>query len=148
MVKKNGKEVKLKNLDYNVKFGTVDDKDPKSLLISFSAWSEPKYKDYDLDYNKIIKQLNKDIKQTIFSNVDGKLFLKKNNIIYLDIRESGINFGKQSYMSCEITLFQTHRFKLQDKVIQNKIYELINIVIHDVFINHKYFKFYKNKTKL
>ena len=54
----------------------------------------------------IFKKCNKKIKQNLFSyfNTEGleTLFDKNRTIVDLDIRESGIKFGKRSFISCEI----------------------------------------------
>jgi hypothetical protein len=62
-----------------------------------------------LRYIQEIKDLNKNkkIKQTLFTLFDtGEYpeFDLDKTIVDLDIRESGIRFGKRSFINCEVTL--------------------------------------------
>lgn len=132
------------NTNFNIISGTVDNKKPKSLYVNISAWVEPLIDD-ELNYKSIIKDLNKQIKKELFNNLDAKLFQTNKNIIDFDMRESGIVFGKRSYMSCEITLFQVHSFKIQEKIIQDSLNELLDNLISNVFEKDKYFNYYKGK---
>jgi hypothetical protein len=67
---------------------------------------EPKKKWTCLIYTRVIKDLNKKKKQTLFIwyRRIPKFDLDK-TIVDLDIRESGIRFGKRSFINCEVTLF-------------------------------------------
>ena len=61
-----GKEIKIKNSnEYNVVFGTVDNKNPKTLYINISAWAEPKL-DNVLNYSIVNKDFSKKLRQFIF----------------------------------------------------------------------------------
>ena len=41
---KKGKELTIEtNYQYNVKSGTVDNKNPRSVYLQISSWGEPKY---------------------------------------------------------------------------------------------------------
>ena len=124
MVSKKGKQLMIKeNSNFNIISGTVDNKKPKSLYINISAWAEPLIND-ELNYKNIIREINKKIKTELHSKLDSNVFKENKNMIDFDMRESGISFGKRSYMSCEITLFQIHSFKIQEKIIQDSLNEL------------------------
>jgi phenylpyruvate tautomerase PptA (4-oxalocrotonate tautomerase family) len=70
---KSGKQIKVNdNKNYSIIYGCVDNKNPKSIYINISAWAEP-LSDYEGDYNKIIKNINKKIRQTVYN------YLSKNN---------------------------------------------------------------------
>ena len=63
---KTGKEIKTNNFkNYNVTFGSVNNKNPKAIYINISSWAEP-IEDEDTNYNLSIRALNKKIKQTLF----------------------------------------------------------------------------------
>lgn len=132
------------NSNFNIISGTVDNKKPKSLYVNISAWAEPLIND-DINYKSILRDINKKIKTELYSNLDLTIFQKNKNIIDFDMRESGITFGKRSYMSCEITLFQIHSFKIQEKIIQDSLDELLNTIIQNVFNKDIYFNYHKNK---
>ena len=104
---KSGKELKItKYKNYNVVFGSVNNKTSKAVYINISAWAEPMIES-DVNYTRIIKDLNKMVKQKIFNHLDSKEnnFIKNNTIVDFDIRESGIRFGKRSFINCEVTLY-------------------------------------------
>jgi len=144
MIKKKGKEIDLKCEDnFKIKLGTVDNKKPKSLYVNIVSWIEPIER--LTSYKSIIKTLNKKIKKKIFDNIDIRVFEKNKLIVDLDIRESGINYGKKSYMSCEITLYQIHGFKIQEKEIIKTLSILTNKIINEVFNEEPNFKYQKNK---
>ena len=130
--------------NFNVITGTVDNKKPKSLYVNISAWVEPQI-NKEINYKSVIKDLNKKIKSKIYLHIDSKLFHNNKNIIDFDMRESGITFGKRTYMGCEIILFQLNSFKIQDKIIQDSLNELVNKLIEDVFNTDIYFTYHKTK---
>ena len=61
------------------------------------------------------------------------------------MRESGISYGKKSFMNCEITIFQKKLFKLQEKSIQKELKFIGEVITGDVLEEFKYFKFKKRK---
>jgi hypothetical protein len=66
MLVKKGKQMKLELFDnYKVIIGTVDNKNPKALYISISAWGKPKNKEEE-DFDSIIKQKSKRVKKKLF----------------------------------------------------------------------------------
>jgi len=131
--------------NYNVTHGTVDSKNPKSLYINISAWGEPK-QDTEINYSNIIRSLDKKINQYIYTTL-GSDFVAKRSIIDLDIRESGIKYGKRSYMSCEITVFQSSDNPQYSDNVKKEIEKVAQKVINDVFDVSEYFKFHKEKKK-
>jgi len=145
---KSGKKIKIKNHNnYNVSYGCVDNKNPKSVFVNLTSWLEPLSEDEE-DYSKIIKQLNKKIKQFVydyFSNNKENFFIKDKTIIDLDLRESGIRFGKKSFMSCELTLFQNGNEGLNTEIMQKKLNEITTLVINEIFNKNKNFKYHKKK---
>jgi len=131
--------------NYKVLSGTVDNKNPKTLYLNISAWGDPLSDDENLNYNGVVRYLTKSIKTEIFDKLDDKLFINSRTIVDFDMRTSGIEYGKRSYMNCEITLFQRNTFKLQEKHIQDSFGELIHNIINNVFDDNIYFKFHKRK---
>ena len=60
---KSGKELKItKYKNYNVVFGSVNNKTSKAVYINISAWAEPMIES-DVNYTRIIKDLNKKVKE-------------------------------------------------------------------------------------
>lgn len=146
---KTGKEIKMTSFkNYNIVFGSVNNKHPKALYIDISAWAEPQY-DSDVNYNRIIKDLHKKIKQSLFNSFDADInteFAKEKTIVDLDIRESGIRYGKRSFMNCEITLFLNSEIQVNSEKMNLILNELTNMIINKTFDDNKQFKFNKRKN--
>ena len=105
---KTGKEIKTELFkNYNIVYGSVNNKNPKAVYINISSWGLPVNKD-ESNYIRIIKDINKKVKQTLYNYILNNLqdtFIKEQSIVDLDIRKSGIKFGKRSFINCEITLY-------------------------------------------
>jgi hypothetical protein len=145
MITKTGKQLMVKSYtNYNIISGTVDNKNPKALYLNISAWGEPTDEEVTY-YSNIINHIAKQIKTELFNTLDSNLFQVNRTIVDFDMRESGIEYGKRSYMNCEITLFQNHKFKLQEKEIQDSLNRILDDVISNVLDNTIYFNFYKKK---
>lgn len=146
---KTGKEIKTNNFkNYNVTFGSVNNKNPKAIYINISSWAEP-IEDEGTNYNLSIRTLNKKIKQTLFNNFDSDndcLFDKNRTIVDLDIRESGIRYGKRSFMSCEITLYLFNEYSITSTYMKEKLEELTGHLVKNIFDDNKTFKFNKKKN--
>jgi len=145
---KKGKELKI-NLfkNYNVVFGSVNNKCPKALYISISTWAQPK-SDENFNYNRIIRDIDKKVRQTIYNVLDGNVatpFIKDRVIVDFDIRESGVKYGKRSFTNLEITLFQKYQIPVNSESLYPFIEEIIEKIIDDVFEGEKHFKFHKKK---
>jgi hypothetical protein len=146
---KTGKQFKNEeHINYNIVYGCVDNKNPKSVYVNISAWAEPTKQDDEVNYTRVIKDINKKIKQDLFNyfnfdNYSG--FIKNNTIVDLDIRESGIKYGKRSFMSCEITLFQTEEISIVSEKTKTSLNDVIKMLIDKVFEKDENFKYHKKK---
>ena len=64
---KTGKEIKTNRFkNYNVVFGSVNNKNPKAIYINISAWVDP-IEEEAVNYNQVLRGLNKKLKQSIFN---------------------------------------------------------------------------------
>lgn len=145
IITKNGKQLSTKNYNnYRVLSGTVDNKNPKALYITISAWGETLINE-DIDYAAVIRLISKDIKKSLTKNLNQNLFYADRCIIDFDMRESGIVYGKKSYMNCEITIYQKNLFRLQEKAIQDELNNMSQIITTDILEDVKYFSFSKTK---
>lgn len=143
---KRGKEIKINVVNnLNVKFGTVDNKNPKSIYITISGWGEPCY-DEDIDYSKVIKNTHKQLKQQIYNHGDSDFFNLNKTIIDFNMRQSGVGYGKRSYMCCEINLYQNNSYDISSSVLYDALKKVLDVVVLDNLNNHEFFKFYKTKT--
>jgi hypothetical protein len=115
--------------------------------VNISAWGEPK-NDGEVNYSRAIKNINKKVRQLLyntFDRSDNKVFLKDRTIVDLDIRESGIRYGKRSFMSCEITLFSDLEVPVNTEFMKKNLHEIINSITKKVFDSNDNFNFYKKK---
>ena len=146
---KTGKEIKTNNFkNYNVTFGSVNNKNPKAIYINISSWAQPKEED-ELNYTSNIRGLNKKIRQNLFNTLSedsDSLFDKNRTIVDLDIRESGIRYGKRSFMSCEITLYLYNEYSITTTYMKDKLEWLTGNLVKNVFENNKIFEFNKKKN--
>jgi len=146
MITKKGKQLMVKNhTNYNIVTGTVDNKNPKAIYVSISAWADPLNKE-GVNYSSVIKKLTKRIKKELHDNLDSELFNPERSIVDFDMRESGIIYGKRSYMNCEITFYQKHRLKIQEKEIEKSLNQILNDIVCNVFDNQIFFDYYRGKN--
>lgn len=145
---KTGKELKISKFkNYNIVFGSVDNKHPKAVYVNLSAWAEPQSIE-ETNYTRVIRELNKRIKQSLFNLFEAEydlIFSKDRTIVDLDIRESGIRYGKRSFINCEITLFLNTETPVNSEIMINTLDIITNMVINTNFETNKCFKFHKKK---
>jgi hypothetical protein len=145
---KTGKELKVNDFkNYNIVFGSVNNKHPKAVYINISSWAEPKH-DYNVNYVRAIRDINKKAKQSLFNSFDTFIetkFKKDRTIVDLDIRESGIRYGKRSFMNCEITLFLDSEIPLNSDRMKIMLDDVLKLVINSTFENNKTFRFHRKK---
>jgi hypothetical protein len=144
-MKKVGKKINLnKYKNYKVHFGTMDRLKSNSLYISISTWANPKV-ETTVDYEKIVRKLNKRISAYIYNNIDKNLFDNKFAIVDLDLRTSGIRYDKRSFMNCDITLYKKTNASIEDSDIDESVHVILDGVIKDVLNKSEYFSFHKTK---
>ena len=144
---KTGKELKIDTAkNYSIVIGSVNNKDPKAVYVNISAWAEPQSEE-DINYTRCINNLNKRIKQSLFNSfdLDDCEFIKDRTIVDLDIRESGIRYGKRSFMNCEITLFSRLGIPINSEHMRDMLDNVIDTVVNKTFEENKDFKFHKKK---
>jgi len=144
---KKGKELKNNEFrNYNVTYGSVNNKNNKAVYINISTWAEPDYDD-EINYHRVIRDIDKSIRQTIFHKLDKDItpFLNNRTIVDFDIRESGIRSSKKSFTNCEITLYTKNEIPINSEDIKPFLDDLTECVIDKCFEKNKYFKFNKRK---
>ncbi len=140
---KKGKTTKINGFRTSkVQYGTVDSKNFKSLYLNLQTWAEPK-DDYE-NWNRIVLNMNRAIKHSIYKNIDTKLFDQK-FIVDLDLRTSGISIRKRSFMNLEITLFVKTDMTFKSTELKNELKDIISHIEKYCFKPSKYFKFYLTK---
>jgi hypothetical protein len=142
---KKGKSVKL-NLFSPIKsvYGTVDSKNLKSLYINIQSWVSPKF-EHD-NWNRVVCNLNREIKHSVFNSIDSTLF-KENSIVDLDLRTSGISHGKKSFFNLEVNLYTNQEFDFKSPELKESIKKIVRNIIRDNVMENKYFDFSISKSK-
>ena len=142
---KKGKTSRINSFEsLKVNFGTVDSKNLKSIYINIQSWVNPKISSDN--WNRIVCNLSRQIKHSVFNNLDRSLFEDK-TIVDLDLRTSGIVYGKKSFLNLEITLFlRVNDEDFKSKKMKDHLKKLSKFIFDENFKNNDYFKFYLRKT--
>jgi len=136
---KKGKSVKI-NLSNHFKsvYGTVDSKNLKSVYINIQSWVNPKN---ELEnWSRIVRNFSRDIKHTVFNSIDESIFILE-TIVDLDLRTSGIFYGKKSFLNLEINLFTNKECDFKSNEIKNSIKKIVNNIQDYNILSNKYFNF-------
>jgi hypothetical protein len=143
---KKGKTSKL-NVFENAKcyYGTVDSKELKTIYIVIQSWVEPKKEVQNWD--RVTGNLKRQIQHNLLESVDLITF-EKHSIVDLDLRTSGIQMDKRSFMNLEITLFLKDKNQdFKSLILRDKIKTIVTSVYKDELYNSTYFTLSKSKTK-
>jgi hypothetical protein len=126
---KKGKSVKL-NLYNPIKsvYGTVDSKNLKSVYINIQSWVTPK-QEYD-NWNRVVSNLGREIKHSVFESINQKLFQEK-SIVDLDLRTSGISHGKKSFFNLEINLYTNSEMDFKSVEIKDSIKTIVKSIFRN-----------------
>ena len=143
---KKGKTSKLNIFDdAKCNYGTVDSKELKSIYIVLQTWVEP-ITDED-NWSKITGLIKRQILHTLLEVVDFTTFERK-QIVDLDLRTSGIQKNKKSFLNLEITLFvHDKNIDFKSLILRSKIKKIISSVYFDDLKKSKYFTLSKTKIK-
>lgn len=142
---KKGKSVKL-NLFSPIKsvYGTVDSKNLKSLYINIQSWVSPKF-EHD-NWNRVVGNLNKEIKNSVFNSIDTELF-KEQSIVDLDLRSSGLSKGKKSFFNLEVNLYTTKELDFKSPELKESVKKIIKNIVKDNVVENEFFTFSISKSK-
>ena len=142
---KKGKTSQLKGFE-NAKcsYGTVDAKELKSIYIVIQSWVEPTQEMEN--WKRVTGMMERDIKHHLLETVDPLIF-EKHNIVDLDLRSSGIQVGKRSFMNLEITLFMKEHMEFKSILLREKIKSVVKTIYTYPLMNSKYFTLHKTKKE-
>ena len=142
---KKGKSVKI-NLYTPIKtvYGTVDSKNLKSLYINMQSWVTPKFEHNN--WNRVVCNLSRDIKHSVFNSINHKLF-KEQSIFDLDLRTSGILHGKKSFLNLEVNLYTNNEMDFKCSEIKESVKTIIKNIVKENVIQNKYFEFSPSKNE-
>jgi hypothetical protein len=136
---KKGKTAKISGFNNaKVIYGTVDSKNFKSVYLNLESWVTPK-DDYE-NWDRIVSNLSRNIKHTIHYVLD-KTYFKSDYIVDLDLRASGINYGKKSFMSLEVTFYLNGECDFKDTILKDKLKRIAKEIYIESFKKSEYFEF-------
>lgn len=142
---KKGKTSKIQGFKTaKVLFGTVDSVNLKSLYLNIQTWVEPK-KDAD-NWSRVVLNLSRAVKHSVYEKTKNTIFDDK-FIVDLDLRSSGLNLKKKSFMNLEINFYlnnETLNFK--DKLVKDTLKHITSQIFSDNFKTNPYFKFSLSKN--
>jgi hypothetical protein len=124
-------------------YGTVDSKEFKSLYLNLQTWVEP-IEDVE-NWSRVVLNLSRTVKHSIYENLNKDLFDEK-FIVDLDLRTSGIQLNKKSFMNLEINLYLIDDIDFKSPTLKRELKNIINNIYSDVFFKNEYFKFYLTKN--
>jgi hypothetical protein len=146
---KKGKTAKLSGFKSSkVSYGTVDSKNLKSIYINIQTWVEPK-DSYD-NWTRIVLNMSRAVKHVVFNCLDRNLFDEK-FIVDLDLRTSGIQYKKRSFMNLEITIYTLEEMDFKSAILKKSVKNIVGCINSDIFRKNEYFNFHiskKDKTEL
>ena len=141
---KKGKTTKINGFRTSkVHYGTVDSKEFKSVYLNLQTWVEPK-EDYE-NWGRIVLNMNREIKHSVFDGIDKDLFDDK-FIVDMDLRTSGLQIKKKSFMSLEINLFLKQEIDFKSTKLKKSLKNIIKEIYADILTKNEYFKFYLTKN--
>ena len=124
-------------------YGTVDSINLKSLYLNIQTWVEPI--EETENWTRVVLNLSRGIKHSIYETINKEIFNDK-FIVDLDLRSSGLNLGKKSFMNLEINFYlKDEGLDIKGIEIKNSLQEITEQIFKTNFSNNEYFSFYLTK---
>ena len=140
---KKGKTTKLSGYrTFKAQYGTIDAQNLKSIYINIQTWLEPK-NDVE-NWSRVVLNMSRSVKHCVLENINKEIFDTK-FIVDLDLRTSGLQLNKKSFMNLEITLYVNKQFDIKTKDIKNSIKNILESIIDEGLNDKKLFNFNKSK---
>lgn len=141
---KKGKTTKLSGYrTFKSHYGTIDAQNLKSIYVNIQTWVEPK--DEVENWNRVVLNMTRSVKHSVLENINKEVFDTK-FIVDLDLRTSGLQLKKKSFMNLEINLFLNDEVDFKSLILKRNLKKLTKDIFSDVFTNNEYFKFYLTKN--
>jgi hypothetical protein len=94
--------------------------------------------------------MSRAIKHVVYNCVDKEMF-EEQFIADLDLRTSGIQYKKRSFMNLEINLYLLKEMDFKSTKLKKSIKSIVSCIHSDIFRKNEYFDFHlskKDKTEL
>ena len=140
---KQGKTAKVGGFKSSkVNYGTVNSKNLKSIYINIQTWVQPK-DDFN-NWTRVVLNMSRSVKHCVLEHINKEVFDTK-FIVDLDLRTSGLQLKKKSFMNLEINLFLLEPMDFKSPRLKKYVKSLIKEIYGDTMNKNKYFKFYLTK---
>lgn len=137
---KKGKTNRINGLKHiKAVYGTVDSKNLKSIYLNIQTWVCPK-NDINPNWDRIISNFSRQIKHTIYEFIN-KFFFEDKFIVDLDLRSSGIQQGKKSFLNLEITFYTKEPINFKSPFLKNEMKKITQYIYSENFKKNEYFTF-------
>ena len=124
-------------------YGTVDSINLKSLYLNIQTWVEPIY-ECD-NWTRTVLNLSRSIKHSIYESINKQIFNEK-FIVDLDLRSSGLNLNKKSFMNLEINFYLVREdLDFKGDEIKESLQNITLQIFKDNFLDNENFNFYLTK---
>jgi hypothetical protein len=143
---KKGKTVKLNQYEsIKTQYGTVDSKQLKSLYINIQTWVCPKREMEN--WERVVGGMSRNIKHSVYESINRELFAEK-FIVDLDLRTSGIQVEKKSFMNLEVNLYTKTELDFKGSILKENVKKIIRQIYKDCVLKNDYFTFSSTKEKV
>jgi hypothetical protein len=141
---KKGKTTKLTGYrSFKSHYGTIDSANLKSIFLNIQTWVEPK--DEVENWNRVVLNMSRSVKHTVLENINKEYFDTK-FIVDLDLRTSGLQMNKKSFLNLEVNLFLINEMDFKSPKLKKMVKQLVKSIYGDTMNKNKYFKFYLTKN--
>jgi hypothetical protein len=141
---KKGKTTKLTGYrSFKSHYGTIDSANLKSIFLNIQTWVEPK--DEVENWNRVVLNMSRSVKHTVLENINKEYFDTK-FIVDLDLRTSGLQMNKKSFLNLEVNLFLINEMDFKSPKLKKMVKQLVKSIYGDTMSKNKYFKFYLTKN--
>jgi hypothetical protein len=111
--------------------------------LNIQSWVQPK-DEYE-NWDRIVANLSREVKHSVLESLNTNYY-KTNFIVDLDLRTSGIQINKKSFMNLEVNLFLNNEMDFKSNEIKDSIRMIIRQIYKDCVLKNKYFLFYPTKN--
>ncbi len=141
---KKGKTSKINGFrTFKSQYGTIDSQNLKSIYVNIQTWVEPK--DEVENWDRVVLNMTRSVKHSVYEHINKEIFDDK-FIVDLDLRTSGIQLKKKSFMNIEANLYLKQHMDFKSPKLKKVVKNLIKDIYGDVLNKNKYFKFYLTKN--
>ena len=140
---KKGKTSKLDLFqDAKCYYGSVDATELKSIYLVLQTWVKPT-QERD-NWERVVGTISRNIKHKVLE-IHNKSMFKEHFIVDLDLRTSGIQINKKSFMNLEITFFMKKEMEFKSNELKDKLKKTAKYIYQENMKKNPYFDFTVSK---